>query len=345
MRTRQITICILVVVTAIAGIGLWFLLDREPEYRGRPFSYWKDQLLTGQFQDGAEETLKALKALAPRSAPVFVRCMVVTDTPFRGYYAGLRSKLPASLNALLPRQRLKAPEARNNAFSALCYMGPAAKAQVPALMRLLKHPDKEVRVHAVLVLACIGTDAKEAIPMLQEAALDPNLSGFAAEALRRIGAKAPTQPVQVGTAPTPLSSSDVVTIPGTWGWSVRSNQLGGPRPDFWWQRVRDQGYLTPTNGTLAVVLGPVRFEGVDPALIQRNSLTNAPIPSEVLQPGWVLGFRTADGTVGKLQVIGYRALHDFSFPEASVFDESWKSLVLQGPDNERYHLQVRCVLF
>jgi hypothetical protein len=203
---------------------------------------------------------------------------------------------------------------------------------------LLKHPEAEVRIHAILVLACIGGGAKEAIPMLQEAVLDPKLAGFAAEALKRLGTNAPTPVIQVAPPP---PSSDVVTIPGTWLWNVKSNQLGGPKPDFWWQ----PGALTPKNGTVAAVLGQVSFEGANRELVERSILTNATIPGGVLQPGCVVVFRTGDGTVGKLQVVGYRALHDFSFPEASAFEERWKAFALKQSNIEQYHLQVRCVLF
>jgi len=65
----------------------------------------------------------------------------------------------------------------------------------------------------------------------------------------------------------------------------------------------------------------------------------------VLKPGCVIVFRTSRGKFGKLRIVGYRALHDFSFPEAVNLSEDWKRFVLSKPDNPQYHLQVRWALF
>lgn len=345
MRNRPLKMGILAAVVVVAGVAVWCYFDREPESRGRPLSYWTDQVLTGEFRDGTRETFDALKALGPHSAPVLVRAMMVTDSPLRGYYSGLRSKLPASVNALFPHQRLKAPDARNNAFSGLCWMGPAAKAQVPELIRLLKHPDSQVRSYAALVLAGIGADAKAAVPFLREASLDSSLSGYATEALRRIEGKISNGEIKTAAVASAPRPSDVTTLLGTWGWNVTSNHLGDPKPDFWWNRVKDKGFLTPTNGAAAALVGGTRFESVDRRFLETAKLNNAAISSDALKPGCVVVFRTADGSLGKLQVIGYKALHDFSFPEASLLEQDWRDFVIKEPNVEQYHLQVRWFLF
>jgi len=196
MKTHFRRIGALVLVFAVVGLAIWWRVDREPEYKGRPLGYWVDQNLTGSFQDGPEETFEAFRKIGPPAAAPLVRAMALTDPPLRNYYIGLRSKLPASLNALLPRQRLNAPEARNNAFSGLCQMGRIAKDQVPELAGLLKHRDKQVRIYAALTLAGIGPDANAAIPALLEACQDPELSSYASEALRQIERKKGTAPVK-----------------------------------------------------------------------------------------------------------------------------------------------------
>lgn len=176
-------------VAVIAILGAWRFFEREPEYNGRPLSYWLDKVLVG---DSTKITLDALKAIGPPAAPPLVQALTITDSPRRRYYTGLRSKLPASLNALLPQQRLDAPAARNNAFSALCYTGAAGKEQVPELIQLLRHKDKQVRIYATIVLEGVGSDAQSAIPSLQEAAADPDLSPYVTEAMRRINRKTTT---------------------------------------------------------------------------------------------------------------------------------------------------------
>jgi hypothetical protein len=175
-----------ILLFGVAALALWWHLDREPEYKGKPLAYWVDQILTGQFQDGHTETFAALRSIGPPAAKLLVPAMVLTDSPLRRYYTGVRSKLPASLNAVLPHQRLDAPGARNNAFSALCQMGRKANGQVPELVKLLKHRDKQVRIYGVLVLACIGPEAMAAKPALLEVSRDAELSPYVAEALRQL---------------------------------------------------------------------------------------------------------------------------------------------------------------
>jgi hypothetical protein len=65
----------------------------------------------------------------------------------------------------------------------------------------------------------------------------------------------------------------------------------------------------------------------------------------MLDPGAVIVFRTADGTLGKLQVVGYRRLHDLSFPQASAYLDTWKTAIGQRPDIERYHLEINWQLY
>ena len=183
MKRRPVIITASALLALIAVLAVWRFFEREPEYNGMPLSYWLDKVLVGDF---TENPMGALKAIGPRSAPPLVHALATTDSPIKRYYTGLRSKLPAFLNALLPQQRLPAPDALNNAFSALCFTGAAGKAQVPELIKLLRHNDKKVRICATLVLAGIGPDAQPAIPSLQEAAADADLSAYVAEAMRRI---------------------------------------------------------------------------------------------------------------------------------------------------------------
>ena len=62
------------------------------------------------------------------------------------------------------------------------------KPAVPALIVALKEGNKSVRNQVILVLTEIGPDAKEAIPLLQEAAkdADKDISRAAQNALKKI---------------------------------------------------------------------------------------------------------------------------------------------------------------
>jgi len=50
-------------------------------------------------------------------------------------------------------------------------------------------------------------------------------------------------------------------------------------------------------------------------------------------------FPYGGGWGGKLQVLGYKPLHDFDFPEAASLTEAWKQFALSQPNIPLYHLQ------
>jgi hypothetical protein len=55
--------------------------------------------------------------------------------------------------------------------------------------------------------------------------------------------------------------------------------------------------------------------------------------------------RTRDGKFAKLEVVGRRELHDFSFPEAKYLDPAMRAFLLSRPNVKEYHLEVRWVLY
>src|SRR5580765_3055450 len=103
MKKRPIIITASAVLFLIAVLAVWRFFEREPEYNGKPLSYWLDKVMVGDF---SENPMGALKAIGPQAAPPLVHALTITDSPRRRYYTGLRSRLPASLSALLPQQRL-----------------------------------------------------------------------------------------------------------------------------------------------------------------------------------------------------------------------------------------------
>lgn len=155
------------------------------------------------------------------------------------------------------------------------------------------------------------------------------------------------------TAAAPWASGTTV-IPGTFGWDVETdslvNALQVPVADFWWEMVSEtRRYLTPVNGAAAAVVRGKSYEQIDATFVARQHLRTDRIDggdkAGVLDPGAIVVFRTADSTLGKLQIVGYRRLHDLSFPQASVFSDGVKSLIAQHADAERYHLEVKWQLY
>lgn len=140
--------------------------------------------------------------------------------------------------------------------------------------------------------------------------------------------------------------SKTTTILGTWAWDVESNRMGGRSDaDFWWEQVNDADrYLVPLNGAKAAIVEGQVFEGIDLDYIRGIALSQESIAGVALEPGAIVVFRTASGRAGKFQVVAYKALHDFDFPEAAALSEGWKRFALSKPNTQLYHLQVRWTL-
>ncbi len=84
---------------------------------------------------------------------------------------------------------LARPEARGRAALLITYLGPTAKATVPALIKALDDKDPDVRREVLFALAAIGPDAAPATDAVLEEFADPNVPNraVAAFALGKIG--------------------------------------------------------------------------------------------------------------------------------------------------------------
>jgi hypothetical protein len=142
-------------------------------------------------------------------------------------------------------------------------------------------------------------------------------------------------------------------IPGTFGWDVEADSLAhtldDPTADFWWEHVSPtERYLAPLPGTQAAVVKKTSFEEIGPEFFAHWRMPEQKIDGSddgALAPGAVVVFRTRDGTLGKLQVVGYDALHDFSAQAVRDMLQDRKPQILQRENVERYHIEVRWQLY
>jgi hypothetical protein len=135
---------------------------------------------------------------------------------------------------------------------------------------------------------------------------------------------------------------------GTWTWTVEGNRLGGglDRADVWWEQASDtERCLVPLGGAAWAVLKGRPFEKVSREDLAGAAYSRGRLSGALLRPGTVVALRTRDGEYAKLKVVRYRALHDFSFPEAGRLPERWRRFVLRRPDVKEYHLEVSWVLY
>ncbi|MCL5281272.1 MAG: hypothetical protein M1376_15335 [Planctomycetes bacterium] len=151
------------------------------------------------------------------------------------------------------------------------------------------------------------------------------------------------------TAAVPWVSGTTI-IPGTFGWDAETNSIVDPLrvavADFWWEMVSEkERYLTAMHDAAAALVRGKSYEQIDAAYVSRRRLQTTKIDAGdkagVLDPGTIVVFRTADGTLGKLQIVGYRRLHDLSFPQAGAYLDTSKTAISQHADIERGHLEIK----
>jgi hypothetical protein len=159
-------------------------------------------------------------------------------------------------------------------------------------------------------------------------------------------------PATALAAPAPAKKEAVLgrgqtVLLGTWSWQVEGNKLGGlGTADVWWQQVSDtERNLVPLGGAAWALVEGEAFEKVSREDLARARYATGKLPGASLKPGTVVALRTRGGKLAKLKVVRYRALHDFSFPEAKHLSPAWRAFVLGKPDRKDYHLEVEWALY
>ena len=143
-------------------------------------------------------------------------------------------------------------------------------------------------------------------------------------------------------------ASQVTVILATFSWDVECNCLkGGPTADFrldYFDPERKK--LTPLNNTrLNLVQTDQSYDEIDPAFVKVQNLNKASLiknpHTDRLKPGSVIVFQTSEGRYGKMQIIGFRSSHDFSFPEAKKLPQKLRDYLQDKPVIQDYHMEVR----
>lgn len=154
--------------------------------------------------------------------------------------------------------------------------------------------------------------------------------------------------------PIPVWKSGTTVIPGNAAWDAETDSMvhssDTPSADLWWEMVSEtQRYLIPCNDARAAVAKHKSYEEITGRHLERWHMPREKLSGsdgdDRLQPGTVIAFRTAEGTLGKLRIVGFRPLHDLSFPEAGVYTEAWKAEAANRPNYERYHIEIEWTLF
>lgn len=139
---------------------------------------------------------------------------------------------------------------------------------------------------------------------------------------------------------------------GSHYWDIDNQCFGkSDTADFLWIFGTDNnGFFKTTNrAKMAMIVGR-SFDKIDCSIAKAQNLIEQRIFQNAdhggrIKPGAVIVFETAEGKFGKLEILGFRSSHDFSFREAASLTKEWKKFVLKKPETGHYHLEVKWRLF
>jgi hypothetical protein len=160
-------------------------------------------------------------------------------------------------------------------------------------------------------------------------------------------------PAAICAAPAPerpkeevLAKGQTVVL-GTWTWKIEGNELGGKQgADFQWQRATEtEANLVPQGGAGWAIIKEKAFDKVTREDLAKADYSTEKLAGTQLTPDTVVAVRTSDGKFAKLRVVGYRELHDVTFPEAKHLSPAWVQAALQRDNIKEYHLEVNWVLY
>ncbi len=182
-------------VLALALIGGGWLLfgpSNEPEYEGKPLSYWFRQCYANDSDYDVFELREAFKKMGTNALPYLVSEALSTneDPAFKIKYYELLGKLPESWG--MP-QLVSKDEIRNSAKDALTLIDFSTKDVLPLLAKVLKETNTLPYKQAISILGNIGTNDAESLGPYFAKALhdaDPDVQSLSLQALARMGSAA-----------------------------------------------------------------------------------------------------------------------------------------------------------
>ncbi|PWT91735.1 MAG: hypothetical protein C5B56_03365 [Proteobacteria bacterium] len=172
LTNRQKRLLSILCICFFCAIAWWVTArEREPRYEGKPLSQWlreSDFMSYPLVTSGQED--KALTAIGTNCFPYLERMLYATDRPWKRAAIAFNSKQSLLRIPLTPAQVY-----RGRAMWGYSLLGPAAAADVPRLIQLMNsEKSPEVRCCIAGTLGLMGPKARDAIPVLMNAATNRN---------------------------------------------------------------------------------------------------------------------------------------------------------------------------
>jgi HEAT repeat protein len=216
----------------LIGLGIWEANHtKEPQYKGKPLSFWLDNNRT------PAEAKEAVDHLGTNCIPTLLRMLQAEDSKTKQKFAkwayqqnfitiNVRVADDAHRNAIRGFEILgahaqgavgdliglyeKSPPVQQCFISeALAYIGPTAKEAIPALLHTMTGTNDTVREFAAAALGQIGQERDLVIPAMAKMLWDPNPSRRTAAVIcfEYYGTNAaPAVPALIAAARDPVSS-------------------------------------------------------------------------------------------------------------------------------------------
>lgn len=172
----------------VAGIVIYALRPREPEYQGRRLSEWLPELDNWDSEPDLPAMI-AIRQMGSSALPTLLKMIKHEDSPFKRKMADL-----AGRQSFIRFSFQTADTLHHRAAIGIYALGPEAKSAVPDLIALVTNQSPPIsRLAPVFALSGIGPEAKEAVPFLLDNLKDEDyemLHALSAYALGKIGGDA-----------------------------------------------------------------------------------------------------------------------------------------------------------
>jgi hypothetical protein len=180
--SKRRNLLILALLFAVVGGLMWVMLQSgEPVYRGKPISWWINDV--GVF---ASPPAPALPLLDSNAVPFLVEALNRPDGRLHSVYLRIWNKLPSAVQNQLP-EPVPGWAIRANAAALLGTIGTNATTAVPALIHALKTDGVDlVRQFSAKSLAQIARRDKVVMEALADAARNDTEASVRFEALNAL---------------------------------------------------------------------------------------------------------------------------------------------------------------
>ena len=196
MRKRHRTVLAVIVVAVMIGAVTWRILRaREPVFEGKELSVWLEGYQISRHKVGSLQRNKADEAMrdaGTNAMPTLLRMLRAHDSPLKLKLLNL-----AQRQKLIRVNYVPASAKKYTAGVAFGTLGSAASNAVPELIRIYQQDSSlQTRNAIIIALGHIGPPARDAIPLLLEAAGSTNipLRANSANTLKAIDGEAAAKP-------------------------------------------------------------------------------------------------------------------------------------------------------